>query len=116
LRGKRDLTAGLDCILTCLVCIYRAFLKGGEVLARPGVISAGHQAAFRESKPEVPSAFGADTETDAQKRAHFRYMKFLCILATADDVLMLVDVFTLSLCHAEGIAVERARREESTRS
>jgi hypothetical protein len=41
--------------------LYRAFLKGGEKLARPGVISAGKQSAFREDRQEIPSAFGDET-------------------------------------------------------
>lgn len=43
-------------------------MKGGEKLARPGVVSAGKQSSFREDKVEVPSAFGDDDDTDGAAR------------------------------------------------
>lgn len=49
-------------------------LKGGEVLARPGVVSAGRQAAFSEEhKEEVPSAFERQAgESEDNRRARWR--------------------------------------------
>jgi hypothetical protein len=52
---------------------HSAFLKGGEVLSRPGVVQAGQQAAFTDEKETIPSAFDRQpAESDEQRHARFR--------------------------------------------
>ncbi|CAD6564332.1 MAG: hypothetical protein CYPHOPRED_003259 [Cyphobasidiales sp. Tagirdzhanova-0007] len=52
----------------------RAFLKGGEALTRPGVISAGGKATFQDERQTVPSAFQGENEE--QRKARFSVIYF----------------------------------------
>jgi hypothetical protein len=62
--------------LTLHTAYCRAVMRGGEALARPGVLSAGKQTSFHEQRDETPSAFESPEESE-QRSARLRSVVFL---------------------------------------